>query len=155
MITEGNGGWFADYISLLHDPSHWLFEITVTIVIDLVILYFGYQLLWKKVILPRLRRDIHEEIDRDHDLIHNDYSSKDLDLIRRMRGAKFGVSARIILPSGRQVTGEEMVRLIDLHSDDLEPDMGPVSASSLELFSRATGRIHARDVAPRFEDEEL
>lgn len=70
MTETHTGSWFAEYISLLHDPSHWLFEITVTIVIDLVVLYFGYQLLWKKVILPKLRRDIHEEIDREHELTH-------------------------------------------------------------------------------------
>jgi hypothetical protein len=72
MITEDHGSWFADYISLLHDPAHWLFEITVSIIFDLFVVYFGYQILVKRFIIPRLRKEIHEEIDREHELTHEE-----------------------------------------------------------------------------------
>ena len=79
-----DGTWWDQYLHLLQNPAHWIFEITVQVVIDLVILYFGYQILWKRVVLPKVRRDIHAEIDRDHDLIHDDdtYHSKDIALFR-------------------------------------------------------------------------
>lgn len=67
-----DGSWWEQYLQLLNNPAHWLFEITVQVVIDLVILYFGYRIIWKKIILPKLRRDIHAEIDREHDLHHDD-----------------------------------------------------------------------------------
>ena len=59
--------WLQDYIEMLHDPAHWLFEITVSIIFDFAIIYVGYQVLVKRVIIPRLRREIHEEIDREHE----------------------------------------------------------------------------------------
>jgi len=71
-MDSHTGGWFSEYISLLHDPSHWLFEITVQIVIDLLIIYFGYRIIWKKVILPKLRKEIHAEIDQEHNLTHEE-----------------------------------------------------------------------------------
>lgn len=71
-MHEENGTWWEQYLHLLNNPAHWLFEITIQIVLDLVIIYFGYQILWKKIILPKLRRDIHSEIDRDHDLHHDE-----------------------------------------------------------------------------------
>ena len=110
-------GWFEEYLGMLHDPAHWAFELTVQFVIDLVILYFGYKVIFKKVILPKIRKDIHSEIDRDHDLIHNEYSEQDLELIRRMKGARFGLSGRFVLPSGRQITGDEMTRLVELYNE--------------------------------------
>lgn len=66
--------WVARYGEMLGDPAHWAFEITVSIVFDLLIIYFGYQILVKRVIIPRLRREIHAEIDRDHDLTHDDHN---------------------------------------------------------------------------------
>ena len=71
-MNESTGNWFTDYISLLHDPAHWLFEITVSIIFDLFVVYFGYQILVKKFIIPKLRKEIHEEIDREHELTHNE-----------------------------------------------------------------------------------
>ena len=64
------GNWVDQYLQMLHDPAHWLFEVTVSIVFDLVIIYLGYQILVKRVIIPRLRKEIHAEIDREHDITH-------------------------------------------------------------------------------------
>jgi hypothetical protein len=71
MIPESHtAGWFSEYIALLHDPAHILFEITLTIVFDFLIVYVGYKVVFKKIIIPRLRKEIHEEIDREHELTH-------------------------------------------------------------------------------------
>lgn len=69
-MEHSGGGWFSEYITLLHDPAHILFEVTTSIVFDFVIVYFGYQIIVKKFIIPRLRKQIHEEIDREHELEH-------------------------------------------------------------------------------------
>lgn len=66
-----DGTWWDQYLHLLQNPAHWIFEITVSIIFDLVIVYLGYQILVKKFVIPRLRKEIHEEIDRDHDLHHD------------------------------------------------------------------------------------
>lgn len=66
-----NSGWFSEYLSMLHDPAHILFEITLSIVFDFFIVYIGYQVVFKKIIVPKLRKEIHEEIDREHDMTHD------------------------------------------------------------------------------------
>lgn len=57
--------FLQEYVELLHDPAHILFELTFTIIFDFVIVYLGYQLVFKKFMLPklkeRLKREIHEE----------------------------------------------------------------------------------------------
>ena len=64
--------WFSEYLHLLHDPAHILFELTLMMVVDVLIIAVGYKIMWKKVIAPKLRREIHAEIDREHDLEHSD-----------------------------------------------------------------------------------
>jgi len=71
-MDEHTGSFLEQYIELLGNPAHWAFELTVQFVIDLVILYFGYKVIFKKIILPKIRKDIHTEIDRDHDLTHEE-----------------------------------------------------------------------------------
>lgn len=62
--------WFSEYLELLHDPAHILFELTLMVVFDFLIGYVGYKVIIKRFILPRLRKEIHEEIDREHDVEH-------------------------------------------------------------------------------------
>jgi hypothetical protein len=64
--------WFREYLGMLHDPAHILFEVTISIVFDFLIIYVGYQIVVKKHIIPRLRKQIHDEIDREHDLTHEE-----------------------------------------------------------------------------------
>jgi hypothetical protein len=73
MIPESHtASWFSEYIAMLHDPAHILFEITLTIIFDFLIVYVGYKVVVKRFILPRLRKEIHAEIDREHELTHED-----------------------------------------------------------------------------------
>lgn len=71
------GSWFDDYIGLLHDPAHILFEITISILFDFFIVYFGYNFVFKTKIVPRLRREIHKEIDDEHHVAHHDHLTGD------------------------------------------------------------------------------
>lgn len=70
-------GLWERYLELLTDPAHILFELTISVLFDLLIVYLGYQLLLKRIILPKLRRDIHREIDAEHHVEHHDHSEGD------------------------------------------------------------------------------
>lgn len=70
---EISGGWFQEYLELLQDPAHILFEITITIVFDFIVIFLGYRLIIKKVIVPKLRRDIYREIDEEHRIAHHEH----------------------------------------------------------------------------------
>lgn len=71
--AEGAGGWWDEYVHLLQDPAHILFEITLSVVFDFVIIYLGYQLFIKRVVIPRIRRELHREIDAEHHVEHHDH----------------------------------------------------------------------------------
>jgi hypothetical protein len=73
----GDGGWFGEYLALLQDPAHIAFEITISILFDIFIVYLGYQLIVKRVIIPRLRHQIHQEIDAEHHVDHHDHVAGD------------------------------------------------------------------------------
>lgn len=52
------------------DPSHILAELGWTVIQDVVIFWLLYKVVFKKHILPRLRKDIHKEIDQEHGISH-------------------------------------------------------------------------------------
>jgi len=64
--------WFDEFLGLQTDLAHWLFEIEVTLVIDFIVIFLGYQLLLKKVLIPRLRNQLHKEIDEEHHIEHTE-----------------------------------------------------------------------------------
>ena len=66
---EGLTFW-QDYMSVAFDPAHILAEITFTIFLDFVLLFLVWNIFFKKVILPKMRRDIHREIDIEHGYDH-------------------------------------------------------------------------------------
>jgi len=66
---EGLSFW-QDYMSVAFDPAHILAEITFTIFLDFVLLFLVWGLFFKKVLLPKMRRDIHREIDIEHGYTH-------------------------------------------------------------------------------------
>lgn len=75
--SHGGGDLWTEYLNLLTDPAHIMFELTISILFDLFIVYLGYQLLFKRIILPKLRRDIHREIDAEHHVQHHDHVEGD------------------------------------------------------------------------------
>jgi hypothetical protein len=58
--------------SIFTDPAHIIAELSWTIIQDFVIIWLLYGTVWKKMILPRLRREIHKEIDEEHNISHHD-----------------------------------------------------------------------------------
>lgn len=53
-------------LHVLTDPGHIIAELIFTIFFDLVVVFFFYKIVLKKIIIPRLRKDIHKEIDTAH-----------------------------------------------------------------------------------------
>jgi hypothetical protein len=74
FMTEAaaSGGLFGEAWSIFTDPAHIIAELSWTIIQDFVIIWLLYGTVWKKMILPRLRREIHKEIDEEHNISHHD-----------------------------------------------------------------------------------
>jgi len=53
------------------DQSHIIAELGWTIIQDVVIIWLLYGTVFKKIILPRLRKEIHKEIDEEHNISHD------------------------------------------------------------------------------------
>ena len=70
-MQEHGTEWWTEFLSLLVDPAHIAFEVVASIVIDVVIVAGLYGIIFKKFILPKLRREIHEEIDNEHGISHD------------------------------------------------------------------------------------
>jgi hypothetical protein len=69
-MHEHEADWWAEFLGLLVDPAHIMFEVVASLVIDVVIVAGLYGIIFKKFILPKLRRDIHREIDQEHGIEH-------------------------------------------------------------------------------------
>lgn len=102
--------WVDEYLHLLQDPAHWMFEITVSIIFDLLVVGLIWQVVIKKHIIPKLRKEIHAEIDREHDLEHkgHGHSAVKIDLGEMV---SFG-------PRGK-TTEEYVVEVIDFSTDGM------------------------------------
>lgn len=66
----GDVSFWQDYMGVAFDPAHVLAEITFTILFDFVLLFLVWGVFFKKVVLPKIRRDIHKEIDAEHGYEH-------------------------------------------------------------------------------------
>lgn len=69
MEHEGHSVWEEAW-AIFTDPAHILPEIAWHLIMELVVITLLYGVLIKRVIIPRLRKDIHKEIDEAHDLKH-------------------------------------------------------------------------------------
>jgi hypothetical protein len=54
------------------DPNHIMAEIVWNVIFDGVVVAFLYGVVFKKVILPKIRREIHREIDSEHGIEPHD-----------------------------------------------------------------------------------
>ncbi len=63
-------GLLQEAWAVFTDPAHILAELSWTIIQDVVIVWLLYGTLFKKVILPKIRKDIHKEIDLEHGIDH-------------------------------------------------------------------------------------
>jgi hypothetical protein len=65
-----SGDFMTDFMNLATDPAHLAFEFVFSIVFDFIIVTLLYGVVIQKIIIPRLRKSIHEEIDREHGVSH-------------------------------------------------------------------------------------
>jgi hypothetical protein len=70
--TTGDSSLLGEAWLIFSDPSHIIAELGWTIIQDVVIIWLLYGTVFKKIILPRLRKEIHQEIDEEHNIIHED-----------------------------------------------------------------------------------
>ena len=62
--------FWSDFVSIATDPAHLLFEFLFSVVFDFIIVTLLYGIVVQKVIIPRLRKSLHEEIDTEHGVDH-------------------------------------------------------------------------------------
>jgi hypothetical protein len=55
---------------IFSDPNHIIAELLWTIIQDGLFVALLYGVVFKKMILPKLRKDIHREIDKEHGFEH-------------------------------------------------------------------------------------
>lgn len=67
---EGETFW-EEFWHVFLDPAHILSEIAWHIIIEILIITFVYGVVIKKIILPKLRKEIHREIDEEHGIQHS------------------------------------------------------------------------------------
>lgn len=60
----------ADFMALATDPAHIAFEFVFSLIFDFVIITLLYGIVIKKFLIPRLRKSIHEELDKEHGVEH-------------------------------------------------------------------------------------
>jgi hypothetical protein len=66
---EGESVWEHAW-EIFTDPGHILAELGWTIIQDGLVVAVLYGIVFKKMILPKLRKDIHREIDEEHGIEH-------------------------------------------------------------------------------------
>ena len=74
FVTEAGHtaeGLWPEAWAIFSDPSHIIAELGWTLIQDVVLIWLLYGTVWKKMILPRLRREIHKEIDEEHNIQHD------------------------------------------------------------------------------------
>lgn len=65
------GDFWPEFIALATDPAHLAFEFVFSLVFDFIIVTLLYGILIRKVLIPKLRKSIHEEIDKEHGVEHH------------------------------------------------------------------------------------
>lgn len=69
---EHSGDFWVDFIDLLTNPAHLAFEFVFSVAFDFVMVTILYGIVIKKIIIPRLRKSIHEELDKEHGVEHQE-----------------------------------------------------------------------------------
>jgi hypothetical protein len=69
---EGAMSFWDEVVSITFDPAHIVAEVFWQVVFDVVLVAFLYGVVFKKWLLPRLRKQIHHELDAEHGIEHHD-----------------------------------------------------------------------------------
>jgi hypothetical protein len=57
--------------SIALDPNHIIAELLWTIAFDFIVVAFLYNVVFKRYVLPKMRKQIHDEIDAEHGVTHD------------------------------------------------------------------------------------
>jgi len=57
---------------IFSDLNHIKAELGWTLVQDVIIIGLLYNIVFKRLLVPRLKRQLHEEIDREHGITHDE-----------------------------------------------------------------------------------
>lgn len=69
---EGGAGVWEEFLELATDPAHLLFELSFSLVFDILIVSVIWGIVIKKIIIPRVKRDVHKELDAEHGIAPHD-----------------------------------------------------------------------------------
>lgn len=69
-LHEHGDSLLQEFWALFTDPAHALAELASAIVFDLVVIALVWGVLIKKVIIPKITKKVHAEIDREHGIEH-------------------------------------------------------------------------------------
>jgi hypothetical protein len=72
---EEHGSVWTEAWGLITDPSHAITEIFYSLLFDALVIPLTI-LIYKKIREPKLRREIHAEIDTEHGITHSECSSE-------------------------------------------------------------------------------
>lgn len=64
--------FMTEFTELLSSPAHWAFELVFSLLFDIIVISLIYGILIRKVIIPRLRKSLHDEIDKEHGIPKHD-----------------------------------------------------------------------------------
>lgn len=72
LHAHESSDFLTEFGELLSSPAHWAFELLFSVLFDLIVISLIYGILIKRVIIPRLKKTIHAEIDKEHGLPEHD-----------------------------------------------------------------------------------
>lgn len=70
-VHAAGASFMEEFTELLSSPAHWAFELVFSLLFDIIIISLGYGVIIKRYIIPRLRKSIHDEIDKEHGIEHH------------------------------------------------------------------------------------
>lgn len=67
----GEYDFWGEFLYLVTDPAHIAFEVFYTFVLDILIVFLIWGVIIKKWIIPKLRNDLHKQVDAEHGIVHS------------------------------------------------------------------------------------
>jgi hypothetical protein len=72
FLHSAGGSVLEEFIEIATDPAHLLFELAFSVIFDILIVSVIWGFIIKKIIIPRVKRDVHREIDEEHGVAEHD-----------------------------------------------------------------------------------
>jgi hypothetical protein len=66
------GSVWEEFLHIATDPAHLLFELLFSVVFDVIIVSLIWGVVIKKIIIPRIKKDVHAQFDEEHGFSHDE-----------------------------------------------------------------------------------